>query len=129
VSPFRLSAKETAQFVRKLAKSKDSVVRRGRTREVDSLSNLRDTGPYKRGNEPSLDEIGSPAVANDALAGIKPRRHGIPRMPADSHREECRCGIVMKFSWTDEAFANKFIAIWWKRHSGKEHGRVCCDKN
>lgn len=80
MSAFRLSAKETMQFMRKA-----------------------------RAPVPAVERV---------------KTERVPRMPADSHREECRCGIVMKFSWTDEAFANKFIAIWWKRHSGEGHGKV-----
>lgn len=95
MTPFRLSAKETAQFMRKLAKQ-------------------RVTSPLKRQGS----GLGNPRLLGPSVSN-KP-----PRMPADSHREECRCGIVMKFSWTDEGFANKFIAIWWKRHSGEGHGKV-----
>jgi hypothetical protein len=97
MSAFRLSAKETAQFVRKLG-----------------LSN-RLTSPLKRqGNG-----LGNPPVK--LASPVSPKT---PRMPSDSFREQCKCGIVMTFSWTDKEFAKGFIAGWWGRHSGSGHGRI-----
>lgn len=99
VSPVRLSKRETAQWERKLAAQ-------------------RSTSPLKRqGNG-----LGNPGGYSSPLS--QPKRRGDTPMPSTSYRGRCQCGISFTFCWTDREFAEKFIAGWWRRHSGEGHSKI-----
>jgi hypothetical protein len=117
--PFKLSKRETSQWMRKLAQ-KGALNEHRKPNRVGTDSGHLGALLSRRANDlddsaPHRHKVTDAPKANSRAAKV-------PRMPADSFKARCQCGITLTLSSTDKGFAQRFIAEWWERHSGEGHG-------